>query len=413
MSTNSHPSGVNLHQNAMTSFTKVRTQIGTLAIGFSKRGVSRIAFPRADWTDLTTADLARLGLQQEAPPSREVAELAESLCAHVAGEVRDFSGITLDVDHAAPFLLRVQRAAQRIPPGQTSTYAALAAAAGSPNASRAAGRAMSTNPWPIVVPCHRVLPRSGFGAYSAGSGVHTKLRLLWREGYRGRTSNVDFDEHEAVAALKRADARLAALIDRVGPFTMQAAAPSPRGGVEPFEALAKAIVSQQLSGKAAATIHDRVAGLIGKESIDDPAAVLELPKTALRQAGLSENKTLSLRALAEHAQAGSLPSRADMQAMSDDEIIAALSGIRGIGPWSAQMLLMFYLGRPDVLPVADLGVQKGFTITYGLRGLPSAASMERAARAWRPYASVASWYMWRAVEVQRYATLIGEAPASA
>ena len=390
----------------MTSYTKVRTQLGTVGLGFSKRGISRVALPAADWTDLGRADLQRLGFREEAPPPPEIAEVAEALRKHIAGEIHDFSGVALDVDGAPPFLLRVQRAAQAISPGTTCSYGDLAAAAGSPKASRAAGRAMSTNPWPIIVPCHRVLPQSGFGAYSAGSGVHTKLRLLWREGYRGRTSNVTFDEHAAVIHLKRADARLGAMLDKAGPFTLQAAAPSTRGGVLPFTALAQAIVAQQLSGKAAATIYARVAAALGGESIDDPKAVLKLPMAKLRSAGLSENKALSLRDLAGHAQAGTLPTRAEMQSMSDDEIVLALSKVRGIGRWSAQMLLMFYLGRPNVLPVADLGVQKGFAITYGLRTLPSAKDLERAAESWSPFASVASWYLWRAVEIHRYTTAV-------
>jgi len=386
----------------MTAFTKVRTQLGTFAIGFSDRGISRVALPSADWTDLSRADLERWGFRHEPAPPREIADVARALQDHVAGKPQNFAGVALDVDGAPPFLLRVQRAAQAIPAGQTSSYGDLAAAAGSPNAARAAGRAMSTNPWPIVVPCHRVLPRSGFGEYSAGSGVHTKLRLLWLEGYRGRTSNVAFDEHAAVEYLKEADPRLAKVIERIGPFTLQATAPTARGGDEPFNALARAIVSQQLSGKAAATIYARVAALLGSDTVDDPKGVLALPKAKLRGAGLSGNKTLSLCDLAQHAVSGSLPTRAEMQRLTDEEIVAALGSIRGIGRWSAQMLLLFYLGRPNVLPVADLGVQKGFAVTYGPRSLPTPSALERAAQSWAPYASVASWYLWRAVEVDRY-----------
>ncbi len=393
----------------MGSFTKIRTDLGTLAIGFNERGISRVLLPSADWSELEPADLARAGLRVETRPPREVAEVALALKAHVGGAAQDFSGVGLDTRDAPPFLLRVQRAAQAIPSGQTRTYGELAAVVGSANAVRAAGRAMATNPWPIIVPCHRVFARSGFGEYSAGSGVHTKLRLLWREGYRGRTSNVTFDEHAAVAYLKSADPRLGKLIDRVGPFTLQATAPKPRGGPKPFAALARAIIAQQLSGKAAATIHGRVAALLGQGEggeqgeIDDPQATLALPKAKLRSAGLSQNKTLALLDLASHAVDGRLPTRADMESMPDADIIERLTHVRGIGRWSAQMLLMFYLGRPNVLPVADLGVQKGFAITYGKRGLPSAEAIERTARAWAPYASVASWYLWRAVEIGRYA----------
>jgi methylated-DNA-[protein]-cysteine S-methyltransferase len=386
----------------MSSYTTVRTDLGTLAVGFGERGITRVVLPRGDWRDVDHADLARAGLAwaKAVPPA--IAGVVDALQAHVAGKPQDFSGAPLDTSSSPPFLLRVWRAAQAIPPGQTLTYGELARLAGSPRAARAVGRAMATNPWPILVPCHRVFGRSGFGDYSASSGLATKLRLLWREGYRGRTSNVGFDEHAAVAHLGAADARLARLIDRVGPFTLQATAPHPRGGIEPFTALARAIVSQQLSGKAAMTIYGRVAALLGSGVIDDAKAVLALPKAQLRAAGLSENKALSLRDLARRAVAGTLPTRARMQSMSDEKIIATLAGIRGIGRWSAQMLLMFYLGRPDVLPVADLGVRKGFAIAYRRRGLPSAATIERAARAWSPYASVASWYLWRAVEMNGY-----------
>jgi len=389
----------------MSFFTRVRTDLGTLAIGFGDRGISRILLPGADWRDLGPADLARAGLRTEAPAPPAIAKVAKALQAHIGGEAQDFSNVALDTSGLPPFLLRVQRAAQAIPAGQTRTYGELAALAGSAKAVRAAGRAMATNPWPILVPCHRVFARSGFGDYSAGSGVHTKLRLLWREGYRGRTSNVDFDEHAAIAHLKSADPRLGKLIDRAGPFTLQATSPKSRGGPAPFSALASAIIAQQLSGKAAATIYGRVAALLGPDeadSIDDPAAVLALPRPKLRAAGLSQNKTLALLDLATHAMDGSLPTRREMESMPDAAIVERLTQVRGIGEWSAQMLLMFYLGRPNVLPVADLGVQKGFAITYGRRELPSAEAMERAARAWSPFASVASWYMWRAIEIDRY-----------
>jgi methylated-DNA-[protein]-cysteine S-methyltransferase len=302
----------------MSFYTRVRTNLGTLALGFSERGVSRVLLPRKDWGDLARADLVAAGLRSETRPPRAIAEVARALQAHVDGDARDFSAVTLDSEGAPPFLLRVQRAAQSIPPGQTRTYGELAALAGSPGAARAAGHAMAGNPWPILVPCHRVFARSGFGEYSAGSGVQTKLRLLWREGYRGRTSNVLFDEHAAVEHLQAADPRLRKLIGRAGPFTLQAEAP-----------------------------------------------------------------------------------RA-MRAMSDEEITAHFTRVRGVGRWNTQMLLMFYLGRPNVLPVADLGLRKGFAITHRTRGLPDARTIARAAQAWSPYATVASWYLWRAVEIARY-----------
>ena len=167
--------------------------------------------------------------------------------------------------------------------------------------------------------------------------------------------------------------------------------------------MAKAIISQQLAGKVARVIYGRVAALTESEAVTDAEAVVALPQAKLRSAGLSQNKTLALLDLARQALGGYLPSRAEMETMSDEDIVQRLLYIRGIGRWSAEMLLMFYLGRPNVLPVDDLGVRKGFAIIRGMRGLPSRKALVRAAKAWSPYASVASWYMWRAVEIARYA----------
>jgi methylated-DNA-[protein]-cysteine S-methyltransferase len=385
----------------MDQYIKIRTDLGTLALVFCERGISRIILPSSDFGEPTSNQLIDIKIATQAP--RVIDQVARALKAHIAGQVQDFSDAPLDTRNAPPFLLRVQRAAQSIPAGHTRTYGELAALAGSPKAVRAVGQAMAKNPWPILVPCHRVFAHNGFGEYSAGGGVHTKLRLLWREGYRGRTSNVSFDEREAIAHLQAADPRLGKRIDRIGPFTMQATAPRARAGKKPFTALTKAIIAQQLSGKAAATIYARVAAVVGGHGIDDAESVLAMPKDNLRRAGLSESKTLSLLDLARHTIADTLPTRAAMESLSDEDIIEKLIHIRGIGRWSAQMLLIFYLGRPNVLPLADLGVQKGFALTYGSRGLPSAETIQRTARAWSPYASVASWYLWRVVEIAHYA----------
>ncbi len=129
----------------MSLFTRVRTDLGTFAIGFTKRGISRVLLPDADWHDLGPADLARARLKTEAPAPAEISKVAKALQAHVAGDAQDFSGVALDTSGLPPFLLRVQRAAQTIPAGETRTYGELAALAGSAKAVRAAGRAMATN----------------------------------------------------------------------------------------------------------------------------------------------------------------------------------------------------------------------------------------------------------------------------
>ncbi|MGH8378014.1 MAG: DNA-3-methyladenine glycosylase family protein [Gammaproteobacteria bacterium] len=202
-----------------------------------------------------------------------------------------------------------------------------------------------------------------------------------------------FDALRAVRHLKRADPRLAALISRIGPLRL-----SLRPAGSPFEALLRAITYQQLSGKAAATIHSRLLDLFPGGLT--PERLLDTPEAALRGAGLSRNKMLSVRDLAAKALDATVPDFAALEAMPDEEIIERLTAVRGVGRWTAEMLLIFTLGRPDVLPLDDLGIRKGFQLVYRMKRLPAAATMQRAGRAWTPYRSVASWYLWRAADAR-------------
>lgn len=195
----------------------------------------------------------------------------------------------------------------------------------------------------------------------------------------------------AVRHLRQTDARLADLIVRVGPLRL-----SLRPAVSPFDALLRAIVHQQLSGKAAATIHSRVLALFPGGIT--PRRLLKKPAKALRAAGLSRNKLLAVRDLAAKCLDGKVPGFAKLHAMADADIIAQLTSVRGIGRWTVEMLLIFTLGRPDVLPLDDLGIRKGFQLAYDMRSLPSARTLGRAGLLWAPYRSVASWYLWRALD---------------
>ena len=206
---------------------------------------------------------------------------------------------------------------------------------------------------------------------------------------------LQYEPKTAVASLKRKDKTLAKLIRQVGPFTLAA-----RDARSPFHSLFRAIVYQQLSGKAAATIHQRVLDLFDNKKRFTAKNLLTLTDEELRAAGLSRAKTLAAKDLALKTQQGVVPSLTKLQAMADEDIIERLITVRGIGRWTVEMLLMFHLGRPDVLPVADLGVKKGFMQTYGLTELPGAKQLQAHAEIWRPYRSVASWYMWRAVDIQ-------------
>ena len=173
---------------------------------------------------------------------------------------------------------------------------------------------------------------------------------------------------------------------------------APAVSIRPFDALAESIAYQQLSGKAAATIFGRVRGLYPKTKWLDPAKILATPDDALRSAGLSRAKTAAIKDLAAKTIDGTVPSGRALLRMSDDEIIARLTQVRGIGRWTVEMLLLFDLGRPDVWPVDDYGVRKGFAKTFGRRKLPTSKQLIKSGEKWRPYRSVAAWYFWRALE---------------
>ena len=197
---------------------------------------------------------------------------------------------------------------------------------------------------------------------------------------------------KAITHLRKVDPVMAGVIDAVGPCRL-----TPRTEWTHFDALVRSIVYQQLSGKAAATIHGRVLALIGDGS-EAPKKISATTHEAFRTAGLSNAKARYVRNLAEHVLDGSLPVET-LHELSDEEIIAALTQVKGIGKWSAQMFLMFRLGRPDVLPELDLGVQKGIQKAYRLRKLPTPAQVLRRGARWAPYRTVASWYMWRVLEL--------------
>lgn len=201
-----------------------------------------------------------------------------------------------------------------------------------------------------------------------------------------------FDGRRALRHLRRSDPRLAELMQRVGSFTLEL---SP--AVTPFESLLRSITHQQLSGRAAATIHGRVLALFPRGLT--PARLLRTPVPALRRAGLSRNKVLAVRDLAAKCLDGTVPGFATLAALEDAAIIEQLTAVRGVGRWTVEMLLIFTLGRPDVLPLDDLGVRKGFQRAYAMRRLPAARTLARAGRSWAPYRSVASWYLWRALEL--------------
>src|SRR5438270_1738007 len=192
--------------------------------------------------------------------------------------------------------------------------------------------------------------------------------------------------------LAATDPRMAALIARSLRYNVK-----PERLIRPFDALAESIAYQQLSGKAAATIWKRVRALFPGKYLD-PHLVVKTPDGKFRAAGLSRSKVAAIKDLAAKTIDGTVPSARVLAKMTDEEIITRLTTVRGIGRWTVEMLLLFDLGRPDVWPVDDYGVRKGFAKTFGRRKLPTPKELMKFGEKWRPYRSVAAWYFWRALD---------------
>lgn len=207
---------------------------------------------------------------------------------------------------------------------------------------------------------------------------------------RWRTRKLPYDADVARRHLLRADPAMRRIVRAVGPYTLR-----PRG--TPYQSLMRALLYQQLAGPAAAAIERRFLALYG-DRVPEPPDLLVTKPEDLRAAGISRQKALYLYSLAEHFQNGALTDR-QLHRMADEEVIVAVTAIKGIGRWTADMLLLFCLGRPDVLPVGDLGVQRGVKLAYRLKSMPDPKTMEQIAEPWRPYRSAASWYLWRSLDV--------------
>jgi len=363
--------------------------LGRCGVVWSDGAIHALQLPEASearlWRALrrTASPLERV----DAPPDG-IGELVRRVQGHLAGrsDRRGFADVAVDMARFPRFTRTVYQTARRIPAGKVVGYGDLAAACGSPGASRAVGQAMAHNPLPLIVPCHRVLAADGqLGGFSSHGGIATKLRLLTLEG-----TDLEPIGRGGVRMLRRDDPRLAALIHAVGPFPLLR-----RRRGDPFNALVESIIHQQVSMKAGAAIYRRMTEVVGRPPT--PAAIRARTPDQLRAAGVSAQKSGYLHDLSHRVLEGSLPLGA-LQRQDDEAVIEALTRVKGIGRWSAQMFLIFHLGRLDVLPVDDLGLRKGAQAVLGLRQLPDARRLQQLARRWTPFRSIATWYLWRALD---------------
>jgi 3-methyladenine DNA glycosylase/8-oxoguanine DNA glycosylase len=210
-------------------------------------------------------------------------------------------------------------------------------------------------------------------------------------------TNLAFELAEAVRHLSERDETLRTLIAETVPFRIDVA-----DAQSPYEVLMESMVYQSISGKAAATIFARIKALGSDGRPPSPEQMLKIPAMKLRKAGLSGAKVLAMKDLAKKALSGTVPTHEEALKLSDEELVERLVSVRGIGAWTVEMFLIFRLGRPDVLPIHDLGVKKGWSVAYGKKHMPKPKELLEFGERWRPYRTVASWYMWRAFERAGY-----------
>ena len=387
------------------NYTLFDTPLGRCGIAWHAHGIAGLQLPEASESATRAKLLERHADAEPAAPPQAVQRAIDGINALLRGQASDLASVPLDMNGVPPFHRRVYETVRAIPPGASLSYGEVAAKAEAPGAARAVGQAMRRNPFSILVPCHRVFAAGGkIGGYSAHGGLATKLRLLSMEAAAAEGAAalfegdgvLPFDPAFALDYLRDADPVLGRLIETVGPFRMQI-----RRAPSIFIALAEAIVYQQLHAKAAASIFAKLRALYPKAHQAPTAAqILKTSDSKLRGAGLSQSKLLSLRDLARRDAAGEIPHLAEINRLDNEAIIEKLTQVRGIGRWTVEMLLIFRLGRPDVLPLDDFGVRKGFGFAFKKnRGMPTKDEMEKRGRRWQPYRSVASWYLWRAADI--------------
>jgi O-6-methylguanine DNA methyltransferase len=323
-------------------------------------------------------------------PAR-ISDIIKRVKLHFKGEAQDFRDIKLDLDGTGLFAKQVYDTARTIPSGRTTTYGQLAEAAGHSGAARAVGLAMSRNPIPLIIPCHRVLAAGAKpGGFSAHGGLATKRKMLDIEGATfgpPATIKSGRDLKRAATKLGKKDPRLASILSHPIDFRLM-----PEDSL--YETLVRAVVHQQLSPKAAETILSRITALYPGSKIPEPTDLIETPDGRLRDAGLSRSKTKALKDIAARSLDGTVPSSEEVLTLSDDQIIKRLTLIYGVGQWTVEMMLIFSLGRMDVLPVDDYALRKSMAAVFGMNTIPTPKEANTLGAMWRPYRTVASLYLW-------------------
>ncbi len=364
------------------------TDTGFVGLAWTPKGIRRLVLG-LDLESTQTELAADCGdLPEVKRVSGEMATVVKRIKAHLKGKNDHFFDVPVDLQSMGDFSRRILVRLRKVLPGSVVTYGELAKLCGKPGASRAVGRIMGANPVPLIVPCHRCMGKDGsMTGFSTQGGIAVKARMLFREGYVANERYAAGMRH-----LLKVDKVMARIIKVVGPYRAMPDKKRPA-----WDTLVTAITHQQLSVKAGQTIAGRVEKLTPGPGFPKPEEMLALKHEDLRGAGLSNMKVSYVQDLATKVQDGSL-NLARLHRLDDEEVIAELTKVKGIGRWSAQMHLMFHLDRLDVLPVGDLGVQMAAARFYGLGDYATAQELEEIGRKWQPYRSLGSWYLWQGLD---------------
>ncbi|MBU1108572.1 MAG: methylated-DNA--[protein]-cysteine S-methyltransferase [Candidatus Riflebacteria bacterium] len=380
------------------------TALGSAAIAWRDSKIIGLLLPEASEGSLRKKVAKQFSNCLSATPPEPLSRLIEQIREYFAGRPANFKAARLDLSDCTPFCRLVYEHLRQVSAGSTVSYKALAEACDRPAAARAIGLAAGKNPIPLLIPCHRVVNADGrLGGFSAGGGISLKAQMLRLEDIDVEDKPVfrikspllisDCDLDLVLKHLSKVDRDLGQLIKTAPRFNLEFSS-----NTSIFQALLESIIYQQLTGKAAATIYRRVLDLFSGKQDVTALDIIRADEDELRSAGLSRNKVLAIKDLAEFAISGRLPDHKQMLLMPSREIIDRLTLIRGIGRWTVEMLLIFRLGRADLMAADDYGLRKGLAAIRHQKALPTPAELTRQSLAWKPYRSIASWYLWRAAE---------------
>lgn len=379
----------------MNSYSLFPTHLGKMGFAWNEGQILGIKLPVGSSAKIPEFLQKEFSASRAHPPGW-VQNWIERIQQHLLGLPQDFSDAPLAWDLVPNFHRQVYLQAQKIPAGQVISYSDLAQRLDNPGAARAVGQALKRNPFPIVIPCHRIIcQNSSLGGFmGALDNVHLKQKILQLEKAKFASPDLEWDAPSASLELCQRDPQLADFFTRIGPFNLILSAHR-----TPYESLFRSIVYQQLTGQVAAQILGRVLHLFD-DRFPAPDELLKTSIIKLRSAGLSEAKVRYLKDLARNAVGGTIPNRfSELKRLDNEQIIERLTHVQGVGRWTVEMMLLFRMGRPDVFPLGDYAVCKAMSQVFHKGRAVNKQTLQKRAELWRPFRTIVSWYLWRHHEI--------------